>query len=61
MNGRSGGFSNAFLVSSLNRYSLLINLAFPILTLRHASFDRLRTGQGERIGKAFSEDAKGQK
>jgi hypothetical protein len=47
MNGRSGGFSNVFLVSDLNGYSLLINLAFPILTLRQA--------QGERIGKAFSD------
>ncbi|MDR2508495.1 MAG: hypothetical protein LBD67_11030 [Candidatus Accumulibacter sp.] len=26
MNGRSGGFSNIFLVSDLNGYSLLINL-----------------------------------
>ncbi|MDR2507041.1 MAG: hypothetical protein LBD67_03465 [Candidatus Accumulibacter sp.] len=25
--------------------------AFPVLTLRQASFDKLRTGQGERIEK----------
>ncbi|MDR2506739.1 MAG: hypothetical protein LBD67_01895 [Candidatus Accumulibacter sp.] len=27
--------------------------AFPVLTLRQASFDKLRTGQGERTGKAL--------
>jgi hypothetical protein len=28
-------------------------MAFPVLTLRQASFDRLRTEQGERTGKAL--------
>ncbi|MDR2507573.1 MAG: hypothetical protein LBD67_06200 [Candidatus Accumulibacter sp.] len=46
MNGRS-----AFPVLTLSSNS------FSILTLRQASFDRLRTEQGERTGKAFSEQA----
>ncbi|MDR2507652.1 MAG: hypothetical protein LBD67_06620 [Candidatus Accumulibacter sp.] len=39
------GFSNIFLVNDLNSCSLSVNPAFPILTLRQASFARLRTGR----------------
>ncbi|MDR2507184.1 MAG: hypothetical protein LBD67_04210 [Candidatus Accumulibacter sp.] len=46
MNGRS---AFPILVLSSN--------GFSILTLRQASFDRLRTEQGERIGKVFFDNA----
>ncbi|MDR2507098.1 MAG: hypothetical protein LBD67_03750 [Candidatus Accumulibacter sp.] len=54
MNGRSKVFptpleSGVFKVKAF--------LAFPILTLRQASFVKLRTEQGERIGKVFFDNA----
>ncbi|MDR2506649.1 MAG: hypothetical protein LBD67_01425 [Candidatus Accumulibacter sp.] len=53
MNGRSGGFSNLFLASDLNRYSFPIDLAFPVRTLRMVfqslPFDKLRTGRANGL------------
>ncbi|MDR2507257.1 MAG: hypothetical protein LBD67_04585 [Candidatus Accumulibacter sp.] len=52
-------------VLSLSKYERTLRLSrpcssnrFSILTLRQASFDRLRTGQGERTGKKVSRNPK---
>ncbi|MDR2507125.1 MAG: hypothetical protein LBD67_03890 [Candidatus Accumulibacter sp.] len=55
MNGRSEVFPMP-LESGL--FTVKTFLAFPILTLRQASFDRFRTEQGERIGKKVSGNPK---